>query len=297
MSSGLKTAPRTGSAEARAHPFTPAAIAWFGLLLVVCYAPILKRLVQFWMESEDMGHGFFVPVTAGYIAWGKRSELDAANLTPNAAGLLLVLWGALQAIVGTLGAELFVSRTAFLFSLIGCVVYLGGFRAIRILAFPLFLLFFMVPIPEILYNQITFPLQLLASRVAEITLSVLGVPVLRDGNILELSSQKLSVVEACSGIRSLLSLSFLSLVYGYFFDSRNWMRTFLFLATVPIAIGANSTRVTLTGLLSEINPDYAQGAYHSVSGWVVFLVALGLLVLVHQAAHRVAALIQKGRPA
>src|SRR5206468_4497010 len=115
------------------------------------------------------------------------------------------------------------------------------------MAFPLFLLFFMVPIPTAIYNQITFPLQILASRLADGALTVLGVPVLREGNILDLPSQRLSVVEACSGIRSLLSLTFLSLVYGYFFEKRTGVRIALFFATIPIAIVANGSRVTLTG--------------------------------------------------
>jgi exosortase len=143
----------------------------------------------------------------------------------------------------------------------------------------------MVPIPAILYNQVTFPLQLLASQVADTTLSLLGIPVLREGNILELASQRLNVVEACSGIRSLLSLSFLSLVYAYFFDKKVWMRAVLLVATVPIAIVANSARVTLTGLVSEYDPELAQGIFHYASGWVIFMVALVILVAFHQVVN------------
>jgi exosortase len=144
----------------------------------------------------------------------------------------------------------------------------------------------MVPIPAIIYNQLTFPLQLLATRLAEAALGLLGIPVFREGNILELASQRLSVVEACSGIRSLLSLSFLSLVYAFFFDSKVWMRWVLFAATVPIAIVANASRVTITGVLSNIRPDLAEGFFHSVEGWVIFMVALLFLILVHQAINR-----------
>jgi exosortase len=138
----------------------------------------------------------------------------------------------------------------------------------------------------VLYNQITFPLQLFASQVAEFSLSLIGIPVLRDGNILELASQKLSVVEACSGIRSLLSLSFLSLVYAYFFDTRVWMRWVLFAATIPIAILANSGRVTITGVLSEINPELARGFFHSLEGWIIFIIALAMLGGLHLLINR-----------
>jgi exosortase len=275
-------APPINQAQRQGTAIGLPAIGWFFLLLVVCYAPILQRLVNQWSNDEDMGHGFFVFPVAAYIAWQKRAELLAAPLRSSPLGLVVLVLAAAQSILGTLGSELFVSRTAFVFSIIGCVLYLGGKEALRILWFPLFLLFFMVPIPAILYNQITFPLQLLASRVSEIALTVIGIPVLRDGNVLELPSQRLSVVEACSGIRSLLSLSFLSLVYGFFFDSRRWMPWLLLVATIPIAITANASRVTLTGLLSEVNPEYSRGVYHSLSGWVVFLVALVILVAFHQ---------------
>ncbi|HUQ95388.1 MAG TPA: exosortase/archaeosortase family protein [Bryobacteraceae bacterium] len=286
MSSMLNEAPAS-DARAEGLPFGVPGLVWFFALLSLCYAPILLNLANQWMMDEDMGHGFFVPVIAGYVAWQKREELAAAPLKRNWLGLVVLAVAAFQSIIGTLGAELFLSRTAFILSVIGCVLFLGGYAAIRVLAFPLFLLAFMIPIPSIIYNRITFPLQLLASGVAETVLTLVGIPVYRDGNVLELPSQKLSVVEACSGIRSLLSLSFLSLVYGYFFDQKSWMKWLLLVATAPIAITANASRVTLTGLLSEINVEYSQGIYHSLSGWVVFMVALVILVIVHQIVNQI----------
>jgi exosortase len=234
-----------------------------------------------------MGHGFFVPIVAAYIAWQSKDKLLNAGLKPNYWGLAIVLFAALQLYLGTLGAEIFIARTAFVESIIGVTLFFGGFQALKILAFPLFLLFFMIPIPAIIYNRITFPLQMFASQVAEASLSIIGIPVFREGNVLELASQKLSVVEACSGIRSLLSLTFLSLVYSYFFDSRPWMRIVLFLATIPIAIVANAGRVTLTGILSEIRPDLAHGFFHTASGWVIFMIALFILICLHQLISRV----------
>jgi exosortase len=194
----------------------------------------------------------------------------------------LLVWAGLQAYLGMLGAELFLQRTAFLLSLVAMLLILGGTGLVRQLSFPLLLLPFMIPLPTVVYNQITFPLQLFASAVAERSLEVLNIPVLRDGNVLELASQKLSVAEACSGIRSLLSLSFLSLVYAYFFDRKVWMRWVLLIATIPIAIVANSARVTLTGVFSEIDPSLAEGFFHEAEGWVIFVVALVMLVAVHQ---------------
>jgi exosortase len=158
---------------------------------------------------------------------------------------------------------------------------------LKLLAFPLFLLCFMFPIPAIIYARITLPLQLFASWVAEQLLGMIGIPVFRSGNVLQLPSQTLSVVEACSGIRSLLSLSFLSLIYAYFFDSKVWMRWVLLIATVPIAIAANAARVTITGILSEYRADLAQGFFHLLEGWVLFGVAFALMILAHIAINRV----------
>ena len=261
-------------------------IAWFGVLLTACYAPLLWGLARQWATAEDMSHGFFVPLVAAYIAWRKREELAAIRAVPNYWGLVLAASGGVQMLLGTLAAQVFVAETAFLVSLTGAVLFLGGTRALKILAFPLFLLVFMFPIPAIVYARVTLPLQLFASSVAETILNALGVPVLRDGNVLELASQRLSVVEACSGIRSLVSLAFLALVYAYFFDRRTWMRWLLLGATVPIAIAANAARVTLMGLIGEYRTDLAQGFMHLAEGWVLFVTALALVVLFHRAVNR-----------
>ncbi|HBY60474.1 MAG TPA: exosortase [Solibacterales bacterium] len=282
------------SAQPHARQFPWTAIAWFGLLLVLCYLPVLIPLVNQWSNDEDMGHGFFVPVLAGYIAWRERDALLAAPVSRNWFGFALLAWAALQLTIATLGAELFLARTAFVLSIVGAVWFLAGTRVLRVAAFPLFLLFFMVPLPSIVYNQITFPLQLLASSVAETVLGSVGIPVLREGNVLELASQKLSVVEACSGIRSLLSLSFLALIYSYFSDRKPWMKWVLLVATVPIAIIANATRVTLTGLFSEYNPDLAHGFFHTAQGWVIFMAALILLVAFHTLVNGMYKLARRG---
>jgi exosortase len=274
--------PSATELELRVQRLPWTAWAWFGALLMVSYAPVLWRLVRQWDSDPDMGHGFFVPLVVGFIVWQKRSELLALPPSPNWWGLAVVLYGGLQLCIATLGAELFLARTAFVISVIGIVLLLGGTPWVRALAFPLFLLFFMIPIPTVVYNSITFPLQLLASRVSTQALDLLQIPVLREGNVLELAEQKLSVVEACSGIRSLLSLTFLSLVYGYFFERKVWMRVVLFLSTIPIAIVANASRVTLTGVLTEYKPELAEGFFHTASGWVIFMVALAIMILLHQ---------------
>ena len=196
------------------------------------------------------------------------------NSALTAWGLLLVGWGFFQALLGTLGADFFIARTAFLVALLGVLLTLGGFPLIRKLAFPLFLLLFMIRIPLFIYSQITFPLQIFASQVAAWALSTLGIPVLREGNVLELASQQLSVVEACSGIRSLISLSFMSLIYAYFLDRKVWMRWVLLAISIPVAIACNAARITITGILSEFQKKFAEGVYHSFEGWGMFMLAL-----------------------
>lgn len=271
------------------------AIVFFAAILSACYATVFYHLGLQWIQDEDMGHGFFVPLIAGYIAWTRREELARIEAKPNYWGLALIAWGAMQMLLGALMAELFLSRTAFLFSLVGVLLVMGGTALVRLLAFPLFLLIFMIPIPKIIYSQITLPLQLFATTVAEKALNLMGIPALRDGNILHLPSEDLSVVEACSGIRSLLSLSFLSLIYAYFFDKKVWMRGALLAATVPIAIAANAGRVTMTGILSEYAPSVAHGVFHELEGGVLFLVALMILIVVHQSINRVYGVYEKRR--
>jgi exosortase len=182
--------------------------------------------------------------------------------------------------------ELFLSRSALIMTLAGVVWTLGGTQWLKRLAFPLFLLCFMVPLPALIFNSLTFPLQILATQLAEAALELLGVPVLRQGNILQLPSGPLSVVEACSGIRSLLSLTFLALVYGYFFERKRGTRIALLVGTIPIAIIANGGRVTITGILAMIRPELAQGFFHESTGWVIFMLAMGLLLLYHRALLR-----------
>ena len=268
---------------------------WFGALLILCYAPILYRMVSQWATDEDMGHGFFVPLVSAFIVWQRRERLRTLPLKSNPWGLVLVILAALQSLAATLGAELFTARLAFVIALFGVVLYIGGKEWIKALLFPLVLLVFMIPIPQIIYARLTLQLQMIASQLAEVMIGWMGIPVRRTGNLLELPSQDLNIVDACSGIRSLLSLTFLSLVYSYFADKRVWMRWALLFATVPIAIVANAIRVALTGLLSEINTDLAKGLFHEVEGYIVFVVALMALLLTHRLIKSFAQKFERGR--
>jgi exosortase len=284
MTPVLTGAETTGKAST---PFSWAAIGWVSLLLAACYAPILVALVRQWNDDPDMGHGFFVPVIAAAIAWHKRDQIAGKLPKPNWWGLAIMVWAGFQLYIATLGAELFLARTSLVFSIIGAVLLLGGTEYVKAFQFPLFLLFFMVPIPAVIYNQLTFPLQIIASEVSETVIGWLQIPVIREGNVLILPQTTLNVVEACSGIRSLLTLTFLSLVYGYVFEKRTWVRVVLFFSTIPIAIAANAGRVAFTGVVSQFKPELAEGWFHEAQGGVIFMIALAILVAFHQLIIRV----------
>jgi exosortase len=273
--------------ERRENSIPLAPLLWFAALLLLCYAPMLRALFHQWQSDDDMGHGMFVPVIAAYIAWSRRERLLEIAPKPNSWGLLLVVLASMQLCVASFAGELFLARTAVILAVIGTLLYLRGFETVRALAFPLALLLFMVPLPGIIYKQITFPLQLLASRIAESTLELAGITVLRDGNILEFSNLKLSVVEACSGIRSLLSLAFFSLAYSFFCDEKVWMRWVLLLGTVPIALIANASRIVVSGVAGRYSPELAEGVFHFVSSWIIFTAAVTIFLLTHKLVNRV----------
>ena len=255
--------------------------------LAVLYHDVLVRLVDAWTNDGNYSHGFLIAPLAGYFAWERRDRLARAVRGTSALGLLVVAGSLAVLVVGILGSELFLTRISLVGAIVGSVLFLFGWQVIRILTFPLGILLLMIPLPAIIFNQITFPLQLLATRMAEVFLSVFGYPVLREGNVLHLASQSLNVVEACSGIRSLLSLTFISLIYAHFFDNKPWMKIALLLCVIPIALFANAMRVTLTGIVSEIDPTLAEGIFHSLEGLVLFALDLVALVAIHKLINKI----------
>jgi exosortase len=247
-------------------------------LVLLLYASVLKHLVIQWWSDPDYGHGFLVPVFSGYVLWSRRERWVNCEIKPSNFGLLVMLGAIGLLLVGSLGAELFTSRFSLLVLLAGMILFLAGWKFLRAVFFPLSFLIFMIPLPTIVYNQITFPLQLLASRFATFSLELVHVPVLRDGNVLILSNYSLEVVEACSGIRSLMTLISMAVIYGYFLEPRIWARVLLLVAMVPIAIASNAIRIMGAGMMAHrFGPAAAEGFLHGFSGWVIFLVALLLL--------------------
>lgn len=255
---------------------------------VLLFFEVGRSLVSDWSTDDNYSHGFLVVPVAVYLAWERRDALVAAPSRPSVLGLVVIVASLLVLAAGTLGAELFLTRVALVGVLLGVVLFVWGWHHTRLLAFPLSFLLLMIPLPAIVFNQIALPLQLLASRVGEVGLRLVGVPVLREGNLMLLASTTLEVAEACSGIRSLVSLLTLGIVYGYFTDSRLWMRWLLALATVPIAVFTNGLRVAGTGVAAHYyGPEVADGFLHAFSGWLVFVSALALLFALREVVNKV----------
>ncbi len=253
--------------------------------LVFLFWEVLAKLIFDWSHDENYSHGFLVVPFAAYVAWRQREQLARIPLRPSLAGLAVVLGSVAVLGAGTLGIELFLTRLALLGVLAGTVAFLWGFGHLRALGFAFLLLFLAIPIPAIIFNQIAFPLQLLASRFGEFAISACQIPVLRQGNVIVLASTSLEVAEACSGIRSLVSLVALAAIWGYLSQSPTWLRWLLVLAAAPIAIFANGIRVAGTGIAAHlIGPGAAEGFFHTFSGWLVFVVAAALLLVVHRGA-------------
>ncbi len=262
------------------------------------FSGVVSKLVHDWGADENYSHGFLMAPLAAYVVWRERDRLSAIPVKPSVAGLVIVAGSLLTLVAGRLGVELFLTRMALLGTVAGTVVFLWGWRHLRALAFPLLLLVLSIPIPSIIFNQITMPLQMLASRFGVATISMCQIPVLREGNVIVLATTTLEVAEACSGIRSLVSLVALAVIWGYLTDSPGWLRWLYAIAAAPIAIFANGIRVAGTGILSHLyGPEAAQGFFHTFSGWLVFIVAGLLLLTLHRLAVWLVPSARTGAPA
>jgi len=285
LSQAVQTAPLTVESQ----PSSQQRVPWWQVLVFLgvlgwLYASVLRHLVGQWAHDPNYSHGFFVPLFSLFVLWSERDKLRKLALEPSSSGLLVLLFGLAVLAAGNLGAELFLSRISLLLTVAGLVVIIFGWGHMRAVFFPWLFLLFMIPIPAIVLNQITFPLQLLASKAAALALPLVGVPVLREGNIIQLPAMALEVAEACSGIRSLMSLATLAIIYGYLMEPRTSIRVILALASVPIAVLANSFRIIGTGILVQYwDPEKAEGFFHAFSGWLIFVVSLIMLFLLHRA--------------
>src|SRR5579862_5377020 len=257
------------------------------VLFLVLYGRVLEGMAQQWWSDPNYGHGFLVPVFAAYILWRERSREREVPIQTSNWGLPIMIFAIGLLILGTLGSEHFTARISMLALIAGTIVFLAGWQTLRSVAFPMAYLVFMIPLPAILYYQLTFPLQLLASRLGADGLVALGVPTIREGNLLILPNCTLEVVEACSGVRSLLSLLAAVAGYAYLAEPAMWRRAALILLAVPLVIAANGLRLVSAGQLSFFLGAGADSAgVHTALGLAFFSLALACILLGHGLLRR-----------
>lgn len=251
--------------------------------LAVLYRDVVPELVRAWGTDDNYSHGYLIPPIAAYLVWERRHRFLAAPSRSSVFGLLMVAGSITVLALGVLGVELFLTRISLLGVLGGALLFLFGWARLRVVAFPLAFLILMIPLPAIIFNQIAFPLQLIASQFGEGVIRAVNIPVLREGNVLVLANITLEVAEACSGIRSLISLLTLAIVFGYIGDSRNWARVLIAASSIPVAVIANGARVAGTGVAAHYyGAAAAEGFFHEFSGWLVFIAAFAMMLLLHR---------------
>lgn len=282
--SDTHTEPTVERQVAAAPPQSPwVQLAWMGavlaVLLLILYAGILRDLARQWWDDANYTHGFLVPLFSAFVVWQNRGDLKMLTPRGETKGVLLVLAGVAALVLGDLAAENFFMRSSLIIVLVGLVMFHLGRRALRVLVFPLAFLLFMVPLPATLLYAVTFPLQGLAATQAAWVLDLLGVPVLLDGNVIHLSQLSLGVTEACSGIRSLISLVAGAVAWAYLGALSGRMAVVFVAAALPITIVANVARVVATGLIGQwFGRDYADGFFHELAGFVVYVFAFCCLL-------------------
>ncbi len=255
--------------------------AWvaFGVLAAVAYVPVVVALASAWWTDDEYSHGLICVPLAAAIVWWRRDELSATPRSPRGIGLAGAVVSILLLLLGRLGAEVFLTRASLLLFIASSVVYLFGWRHLRTLVFPLALLALSVPVPALLMTHVTLPLQYAASAAAETALQAVRIPVLREGNVLVLSSATLQVAEACSGVRSMMSLLVLALLVARYMEERAALRAAIVIAAVPVTIAVNAFRVTATAVATEYyGVVAADGALHETVGVLLFAASAMLLI-------------------
>jgi exosortase D (VPLPA-CTERM-specific) len=248
--------------------------------LVFSYWSIIQKLVSQWLGSQDYSHGILIVPIAAYLIWERRRELKAAEIGTDWRALPVLLFAVFVFIVGELGAELFTTRFSMLVFVVGSTWFLFGFQVLKILRFPLIFLFLMLPLPGFIHRNITFPLQILSSAGAVKLLHILGISAFREGNVIDIGYTQFQVVEACNGLRFILPLFTLGVLFAYFGLKAAWKRALLIIATVPISIFANIFRIAGTGFIGNYwGAKAAEGFFHSFSGWAVFMLSVALFIV------------------
>jgi len=248
------------------------------VLFIILYLRVFNDLLYDWLNNPDYSHGFLIPIMALYIAWSKRDILERIHPAPSGWGLAVLLVGIGQYILGNIGAEHFLQSTSMIIVILGIVLFLRGWRTMRIILAPSLFLIFMIPLPAIIWNKFAFGLKLFATKIAVVFMQAMGLVVLREGNVLTLPATTLEVVDACSGLRSLISLAALSTMFGLLSLFSLWKKWLLFILVVPVAIASNIIRlIVITVFAEKFGIDITSGISHTVLGIFVFCIGLVLV--------------------
>lgn len=251
------------------------------LVFFYLYYQAIVKLVSDWSQDPNFSHGFLIPLVALYMIWSRQDKILQTPQASSRIGIFIILIGMLVHILGNVGSELFLMRFSMVITLSGIIIYLFGIKMFSVVQVPVSYLILMIPIPAILWNKIAFPLQLFAATISTEAINLFGIPVFREGNILNLANTSLEVVDACSGIRSLTSLLALTAAFAFLAPLSNLKKWILFLSAIPIAVSVNVIRLTITGCMAAwISPETAHGFLHDMSGLIIFGAALILVYII-----------------
>lgn len=255
------------------------------LLSFLLYVRVVIDLVADWWNDPALSQGMLLPPLAAYLAWIRRSRTLCVPAVGDNRGLLVVVFSSLLFTIGKLGAEFFFMRLSMLVLLAGIVWSFWGYARLRTLALPFLLLATMIPLPAVVYNGISTPLQLFASDAASNLIHALGVTVYRDGNIISLANIQLGVEQACSGLHSLSSLLVGGLLLAMLMCRRTHSQLLVVVLSAPLAVFVNILRIVGTAMLADSHPEFAMGFYHAFSGWLIFVFGFLCLYLIAKTVH------------
>jgi len=266
------------------------ATIWILAVLLVLgwgYAPVLVELFRDWLRDPNYSHGLLVPPIAGFLAWQRRRTWTATPSKAAPIGLAGVLGAGALLAVGAAGAEVFTQRVSFIVAVASVCVFLWGWRRFGVMAFPVAFVLLAIPLPYVIYYDLTAPMQTLAAKTAIHGLRALGIPSVAEGNIIHLPGMSLEVAEACSGIRSLYAFLALGALFARSLRLPTWGRWLVFVSTIPLSIAGNAVRVLGTGVAAHLGgAEMATGTVHEMFGLIVFVFALGILALIGKGAKQ-----------
>lgn len=255
-------------------------LAVAAVLMYLIFQDGIHHMVRVWETREEYGHGFLIPLICGFLIWQRKDVLEKIPFSGSWLGVVIIFYGLFQAIVGELSSIFTLIEYAFVITLVGVVLSLFGIRAFKLILIPMLILFFMVPLPNFFFFNLSSQLQLISSQLGVALIRLFDISVYLEGNVIDLGTMKLQVVEACSGLNYLFPLMTLSFISAYFFTGEFWKKALIFISSIPITVFMNSFRIGVIGVTVEYwGPEMADGVLHDFEGYVVFMACIGILII------------------